>query len=312
LSFVVSTNTDMLLLESANVILADQLNQRISGLTGDDKDLVAFDHTFADFDGVLFKLSAQDGSRNIIRLSMSMKCYATAISHGGEAVLNTVYSGLSTDTEAGFDVTLQIDLKALPKDTASLVTNLSNFKRNILGAPITNLFEKMDAGSAGTAIVEIPYRGDEHMWLKPEGKDQVTIVFSIKFVDLDDVILAKVFLQELADARRNVRTAPAVSYSKDAPQEVRGLPGAKEAADIAFISFVVFSHHIALKSRATTTTMILMFRDYLLYHIKCTKAFMHTRMRSRVVSLLQVLNRAKPDDEKKEKKTATGRTFNRA
>ena len=44
------------------------------------------------------------------------------------------------------------------------------------------------------------------------------------------------------------------------------------------------------------------------YHIKCSKAHMHTRMRRRAMGLLQVLNRAKPDVQKTAKK-ADGRTF---
>jgi len=290
------------------VILADQLNQRLASLDN----LVAFDHTFADFDGVLFKMAALDASKNLVRISMSMKPYAVCMASGGEAVMSSTYAGLvSSATEPGFDVTLEIDLKALPADTATLVNNLAALKRNILGAPLDNLFDKMAAGNAPNTAFALPYRGEETMWLKPEGQQQVTAVFSVKFVDLDDVILAKVFLQEFQDARRNVRTAPAVTYSKTAPAEIVGLPGVREAADTAFISFVVFSHHMVPKVRATTISLVLQFRDYLLYHIKCSKAFLHTRMRSRVVSLLQVLNRAKPDDGPKEKKTATGRSFNR-
>ena len=40
------------------------------------------------------------------------------------------------------------------------------------------------------------------------------------------------------------------------------------------------------------------------------QAYMHSRMRKRTESLLQVLNRAKPETEKK-KITASGRTFTR-
>jgi len=294
-----------LLLESANMILADQLNQRISSLP----ELSSFDHTFADFDGVLFKLSANDKEKNLVSLSMSMRCYTECIKGGGQAVLDTVYQGLVIAPEAGFDVTLQFDLNNLPADKAAFVTKLSLLKRNILGAPFINLFEQMEAGKAGKDIIELAYRAGEYMWLKPES-GQVTVVFSIKFVDLDDVILAKVFLQEFQDARRNVRTAPAVTYSKTKPSEIASLPNAKEADDTAFISFVVFGHHIKKETRVSTTNLVLMFRDYLLYHIKCTKAFMHTRMRSRCASLLLVLNRAKPDVEKVAK-TAQGRTFAR-
>jgi len=46
--------------------------------------------------------------------------------------------------------------------------------------------------------------------------------------------------------------------------------------------------------------------------MKCSKAYLHTRMRERVRTFLQVLNRAKSTPESTEKKTITGRTFRRA
>ena len=51
---------------------------------------------------------------------------------------------------------------------------------------------------------------------------------------------------------------------------------------------VLFSHHISEANRDKTIDLIQTFRDYLHYHIKCSKAYMHTRMRNRVDSLLQV------------------------
>jgi len=46
--------------------------------------------------------------------------------------------------------------------------------------------------------------------------------------------------------------------------------------------------------------------------MKCSKCYLHTRMRERVRTFLQVLNRAKSVPESQEKKTITGRTFRRA
>lgn len=46
--------------------------------------------------------------------------------------------------------------------------------------------------------------------------------------------------------------------------------------------------------------------------VKCSKAYMHSRMRHRVAEFLKVLNRAKPELAEKERKTASGRTFRRA
>lgn len=55
-----------------------------------------------------------------------------------------------------------------------------------------------------------------------------------------------------------------------------------------------------------------MFRTYLLYHIKASKSFLHSRMRSRVEHLLQVLKRAYSEPfEAKAKRTVTGKISKR-
>jgi len=75
---------------------------------------------------------------------------------------------------------------------------------------------------------------------------------------------------------------------------------------------VLFEQHLQPKNMFKTINLVQNFRDYLHYHIKCSKAYMHTRMRERVSTWLQVLNRARPEPfEKKEKKLASGRTFKR-
>lgn len=107
-------------------------------------------------------------------------------------------------------------------------------------------------------------------------------------------------------------SAPSVTYSqKSAPGELKGVKGVYEGEDQGFVSFVLFKHHISPERRQRTIDGIQLFRNYLQYHIKCSKAFMHTRMRLRVESLLQVLNRAKMKQAHKEMKTASGRTFKR-
>jgi diketogulonate reductase-like aldo/keto reductase len=64
--------------------------------------------------------------------------------------------------------------------------------------------------------------------------------------------------------------------------------------------------------RENCISRIQLFRDYLHYHLKCSKAYMHQRMRSKVTDFLKILNRAKPDpSDQKEKKLASGRTFKR-
>ena len=78
-----------------------------------------------------------------------------------------------------------------------------------------------------------------------------------------------------------------------------------------YVSLVVFKRHVAGGGRQLESAVwgLTTFYGFVSYHIKCSKAYMHTRMRSRTHSLLQVLNRAKPDTGPAEKKTASGRSF---
>ncbi|GAA6087333.1 actin-related protein 2/3 complex subunit 2 [Tachysurus ichikawai] len=68
---------------------------------------------------------------------------------------------------------------------------------------------------------------------------------------------------------------------------------------------VLFPRHTNTNARDNTINLIHTFRDYLHYHIKCSKAYIHTRMRAKTSEFLKVLNRARPDAEKKEMKTIT-------
>lgn len=66
-----------------------------------------------DFDGVTYRLSTPDANnRNIVRLSMAMKCYALdLVKYGAPELLRREYGSMLLATpETGFDVSLQFDL----------------------------------------------------------------------------------------------------------------------------------------------------------------------------------------------------------
>ena len=121
--------------------------------------------------------------------------------------------------------------------------------------------------------------------------------------------------QEFVDARRpgiqnappSIQNAPQVLYSnRDPPLEIRDLPGLRHSEDIGYVTFVLFPRHFAKNDTAfNTISHIQLFRDYLHYHIKCCKAYMHSRMRHRVSEFQKVLNRAKTEVAVTERKTVT-------
>eukprot|EP00034_Subulatomonas_tetraspora_P001448 GABW01001762.1.p1 GENE.GABW01001762.1~~GABW01001762.1.p1 ORF type:complete len:86 (-),score=37.50 GABW01001762.1:3-260(-) len=80
-------------------------------------------------------------------------------------------------------------------------------KHHLLCAPLIQVFEDIDAGKAPPVKpIEINYRENESFFIKPEG-DQCQVMFSMNFVDPDDQIYAKVFLQEFEGARRVLKQA---------------------------------------------------------------------------------------------------------
>ncbi|RHY15998.1 hypothetical protein DYB26_008921 [Aphanomyces astaci] len=183
--------------------------------------------------------------------------------------------------------------------------------------------------------IQIPFRRQETIYVLPQ-EDRIVIVFSVAFQDRTDQAIARVFLQEFAEARRHVNNAPPVSFGKDPPLELRAASGLHTSPDhVGYLSFgtsslacivvylkgivAIFKSHIDSEAkRENACTLLQGFRNYLHYHIKASKTYLHIRMRKRVDLLLQdvvhvVLNRAQPakDPAKTSKKTITGKTFDR-
>eukprot|EP01126_Amoeba_proteus_P067276 TRINITY_DN98_c0_g1_i6.p1 TRINITY_DN98_c0_g1~~TRINITY_DN98_c0_g1_i6.p1 ORF type:complete len:150 (-),score=12.96 TRINITY_DN98_c0_g1_i6:166-615(-) len=146
------------------------------------------------------------------------------------------------------------------------------------------------------------------MWVKQDDTERVTVIFSVDFTDPDDVVFGRVFLNEI---KKPVSGAPTVDFVvKTPPLELKGVTNLPQGSNVSYITFVIFKRHWTPAHKIQSCAFTLSsFRNYLHYHIKCCKSLLHTRMRLRVETLLQVLNRAKLQDVPVEKKTATGRTF---
>ncbi|KAJ3275015.1 hypothetical protein HDV01_001521 [Terramyces sp. JEL0728] len=258
-------------------------------------------------------------NKNLLLISMAMICFKELEQSGASQVLAREYGSYYQPTpEAGYDVTLSIDLQTLPADVEPLIKACSLLKRNALAAPFEVAFAAQQQQQE-SSLMAIPYRINEAIYIKAL-PDRVTVIFSTEFKDETDRIYGKVFLQEFVDARRlpAIQTAPQVLYSqREPPLELRGL-NLKDSESVGYITFgtfqltlVLFPRHFQGQAAYDCISKIQMFRDYFHYHIKASKAYMHSRMRARVDSFLKVLNRAKPE-KAGEAKTASGKTFKRS
>ncbi|KAI9093765.1 Arp2/3 complex, 34 kd subunit p34-Arc-domain-containing protein [Phlyctochytrium arcticum] len=295
-------------LQPSNRILEETVRERLNS----DPEKVLL--KVADFDGVTYQISTPE-KKTVLQISMAMRCFSELRRYGADDVLRRVYGSMLEQTpEEGYDVTLKLDLEALSGEKEDIVRNISLLKRNALAAPFEAAFSAQQEGK-DSELMPVHYRDEEAFYVKAL-HDRVTVIFSTTFKEETDNIFGKVFLQEFVDARRApaIQNAPQVLYShREPPMELRGVPGVLESEMVGYVTFVLFPRHFTGAAAEGCISRIQLFRDYLHYHIKASKAYMHSRMRTRVDTFLKVINRAKPEqpDAQKEKKTASGRTFAR-
>ena len=245
-------------------------------------------------------------------LSVSFKIYgfADVVAICGEGFLNELFGDVQGEAQAGYDATLEFDLDAVPtEEYEALSSKLAAIKRHVIGAPIKQALNGLSAGKAGVdGVVRVKYRKDEDLFIKATD-DKVSLVYALNFVDVNDLAISRVFLDEFQVARRerSLGGTPVFKFSTGAPPEIGG---EKTGPAMGFATLTFEQRHASSPEMIEKgVTLLFNFRNYMHYHIKCSKAYMHTRMRLRVVSLLQILSRAKPSNPDKEKKTASGKTF---
>lgn len=312
----------MILLEFHNRIVVDALKEKLELLRqskesqGDEETKIKMEGiaiVVADFDGVTFHLSNPDErTKTKVLVSIAMGFWKDLVPHGVMDVLKREYGAMVQDKpEDGYNASLLVDLEAVDEAT---IFRVGMLRRHCFAAVFEKYFALQQAGgTVGEKPAVINYRKNESIYVSAM-KDRVTVVFSVLFQDDDDVVVGKVFLQEFKEGRRANQQAPQVLFShKDPPQELKDAMGAGASLytgnNVGYVTFVLFARHLEPKNRDRTIDLIHTFRDYLHYHIKCSKAYLHSRMRARTVSLLKVLNRAKQEVEGKEKKTVSGKSF---
>lgn len=336
-----TSTTRMLQIDKSNLLIKKTLNERV--FANPEAQLKSLDRIISDFDFTNYHVSTLD-DRQLVLVSVYLQCWNDLKTYGVEAYLKLKYEKFSEvlspvdDVEPGYNFSLVLDTSSLNSKQNEfkdeLIEELSLLKRHAIASAFEKAFSRYDqlaqqfegqdtyaeeirAELKNEEVLVIKYRGeDECICVKPSF-DRVTVVFSTVFKDETDKIFGKVFLQEFVDARkRSVQTAPQVMFTqRDPPLDIKNAVSRRNDDDNkGYVTFVLFPRHLRKgERRDNCISYIQFFRNYFHYHIKCAKAYMHTRMRHRVREFLKVLNRAKPenvDDDGKaidNRKTASGR-----
>nr|UEK51501.1 ARP2/3-S2 [Parasacculina yatsui] len=297
----------MIFLNVNNRIVEETFTHKINNARNGVK-LETVDVTLADFDGARIHISNPDGDKSKLRLSIMLSFYAELQAHGADELIKNIFGSYLVQPENGYDVSVQLDLTKLPDNCDEIVSRFGLLKRHCFASVFHKYFEYQQQGLEGKERAVIHYRPRETMYVEAQ-KDRVTVVFSTEFTDPMDLTIGRVFMQELKEGRRASHTAPQVLFSpREPPLELKNTD-ARVGDNIGYITFVLFSRHTCPQACDNTINLLHTFRQYLHYHIKCTKAAMHSQMRARTSEFIKVLNRARPENKSTEKKTISGRTF---
>jgi len=280
-----------------NVIL-ERFSNAKNGTTLDPLDI-----KISDFDDCSYQMKVDKSSPSVMQVNMVMPNLNELKPLGANRILQKTYGPYVMSTPVkGYDISLEISAgKGNIQEVAELISNL---KRNILAAPLEDSFDALLAGNSGKIKPMVfNTRKNEQLVIQPQD-DRVNVYFSLVFEEETDAALADIFLQEFTEAKRQVGSAPSCKYDRDIPQMIRKMKGIKcGKSTVGFLMFSILKTHIDNGNRDRVITLLLSLRSYVHYHIKASKAHLHTRMRKKVSELLLVLNQAKPNpkEEKKEK-----------
>jgi len=268
-----------------------------------------FDITCADYDGACFKVTAEQPG-TFVTVSFKAPAADSLLKNGGKDYLPGVYKEFFSQALPGYDVTLNIPYTTPQNDRAAIAQKCATLKSYLFASVILQRMEAAGKGQTIPGLIDIALRSHkERMWVKQDGLDRITVIFSIEFPAHNDAVLGQVFCQEFTTVKDG--GVPSVSYSAKAPSELKEIRNVPDGKGVSYLTFVIYDRHWKGTKMETSAFNIAQFRNYLHYHLKCCKSYLHTRMRMRVENLLKVLNRAKQATTGGEKKTAAGRTFTR-
>jgi actin related protein 2/3 complex subunit 2 len=312
----------MILLEIGNRILAETVDSQINAPPPDDEEEKGqkkkhVDIHLCDFDGVTYRVMTESKEKNTMTVLMMVPCYSDIKAVGGESSLKESFGDLVVDPIDGYSCAVQVNLDTLEKKDET-VAKIKVMKHTVLGGVFKYFYNKLAKGEKVDHF-KFDLRADTTVYFIPDDKgERMTTIFALDFSEKVDKVLAKVFMQEFVDARRTLGFAPPVAWSVQPPSELQkwGITENK-GGTLGYISFPILKTHVASAEKIDRIVAVLgNFRNYIQYHIKCSKSYFHARMRARVVNLLKVLNRAKVEDPEKDKtkgkKTISGKTFRRA
>jgi len=301
---LVKTFLNMKFIDPRNEIVRVCFERRlkeVNGAKGKKKKLQWVERNFTEFDGTRFKISSSTNKETpyILNLSVRVPYFKDVQKFDCHAHLEKIYGkSLQKEPEMNFDFTITTDLSEVDeKAWDETLTQLASVKRNTFACACEKMFnDSLDGKDSEAAEISITKKDKLYIFGK---KDRVIFCYALNIQS--DTIITDLFLNEMVDIRKkpDMSACPTVNLAKKAPEEIKAF----EAGDGPFFIFTLYHRHFKTPANMNKAIDLMCeFRTYLSYHIKCSKAHIHCRMRSKTEGWKKVMARANIDSGKKRRR----------
>jgi hypothetical protein len=277
--------TKMMSIDPSHPLLVENLSKV---LTGPD---TPFTMTIPDYDGFLYLINYE---QQVLTFSLIYEFVQSIGQAGGFEAIEQHLSGFPSH-RADNSLTFQVNRSALPQDTegqksaaGEISSKFSMFRTVFFGGPFVSSLSNLQAGRPMQAR-QIEVRRHEKLWIIP-GENRVSFVFQIFYQDFNDASLAKIFLQEIQDSKKQISNSPVISFGSSPPDIITSFRPKSEGL---FLSVTILKDQV--KHPVEQGRWLGSLKQYLSYHIHSCKTYLHMRMRKRTDALLQALKQAVPE-----------------
>jgi len=184
----------------------------------------------------------------------------------------------------------------LEKKALEAAEKCSLFRIKIYSSVLDKMLREIKEGKS-PALISFHLNKDNILHILPF-KDRIQVLYGIHFEQKTDISLAKIFLQELVEAKRHVQNCidATLYFETDTiPKEVINVDQPKKYSN-GLVLFNLYTKDYNTVSKKLN--YFVTFREYIQFHIHSIKTFLHIRMNKKGKELMNKLNACKiiPDE----------------
>mmetsp|Transcript_31959 Transcript_31959/g.55082 ORF Transcript_31959/g.55082 Transcript_31959/m.55082 type:complete len:318 (+) Transcript_31959:31-984(+) len=282
----------MLAIDPCNLMLKSALEKCLNSTDP----TTSLDVNVAEIDSMTIRLAAYDNEDSLICM-VGSPFFVEIYNAGGSDTIERYFGNyqIVPSPLQGFDIGIVISRDAVRAESARVAELFSKIRTIFAAGIYSTPLETMLKGTPQQAK-EVRFRADERVWVLPSD-DRVTFIQEVKYTNLQDRSMAKIFLVEFEESKRHITNAPLIQFFPKAPPSLAAFRVA-DSPNSHYLSLTFIKTNFkadSAKKVESISMWLAEFKRYLTYHIHGLKGYLHSRMRKKTAGFLKVLEAAVPE-----------------